>query len=319
MTVTHLASDSVAVTVVTCGDSAAGQLRAAGLAFDVIVWRDILHEGPVPGGVDLDELARIRAGYLASMGWAAPDAALRDFLARDERLAAAAAGPLYLWFDDNLVNQLQLLQILAELAALSPNKVYLAGPRTFGGASSADLHGFFERRRPVTPEHFDAAIAGWTAFRAADPESLNLFSGGGDWLPALGPALQRHLRQYPSTRDGLGQTERRGLEAVAAGLTDFVDIFLAHGDGDDPPFMGDTTFRHYLERLARGPQPLLSVDGGGGFHLTEAGARVLDGEDDQCHLNSIDRWFGGVHLTGCGQWRWDESQRQIVSHDHRAQ
>src|SRR5277367_775228 len=105
------------MTVVTCGDSAAGQLRAAGLSRDVLVWRDILHEGPVPGGLDLDELSAIRAGCLADQGVASRDVALRDLRSRDERLIdAATEQPVELWFDDNLVNQLQLIQVLAVLA-----------------------------------------------------------------------------------------------------------------------------------------------------------------------------------------------------------
>src|SRR5688500_10012688 len=104
----------------TCGDRAAAQLRAAGLASGVLVWRDILHEGPVPAGPDLDELSAIRADYLASAHGAAPAAVLADLLARNARLRDAAGAPMTLWFDHNLVNQLQLLQILDALRALDP-------------------------------------------------------------------------------------------------------------------------------------------------------------------------------------------------------
>src|SRR6185503_56200 len=51
---------------VTNGDVVAERLRAAGFA-DVLPWREVLHEGPVPAGSDLHET---RARFLASCGWA---------------------------------------------------------------------------------------------------------------------------------------------------------------------------------------------------------------------------------------------------------
>src|SRR4051794_34799042 len=49
---------------VTNGDSTVHSLVRAGLDGDVIAWRDILHEGPVPGSLDSDALAAVRARFL---------------------------------------------------------------------------------------------------------------------------------------------------------------------------------------------------------------------------------------------------------------
>ncbi len=162
----------------------------------------------------------------------------------------------------------------------------------------------------MTQTHVDTAVAAWAAFTSADPSGLA--HAGGPALPALRPALRRHERQYPSTREGLGKTERAALDAVAAGRTGFADIFLAHAEGDEPRFMGDTTFRGYLDRLTGGPYPLLRIAGGGHHHLTRTGERVLAGEADQVELNGVDRWYGGVHLTGRAPWRWDEREARVV-------
>ena len=312
---------------VTCGDLAAWQLREAGLADEVIVWRDILHEGPVPAEGDLDELSGVRAGFLAGLGWATEAEALADFRDRNARLLASApSAPLTLWFDDNLVNQLQLLQVLTALSTVDTREVWLAGPHTFGGVPAQRLRQLDAERRTLTQAHLDLGVAAWAAFRAPEPAGLAALAATETApdtaaetapdtapLPALALALTRHLRQYPGARDGLGETERRGLAAIASGLTDFVDVFLAQAEDDDPPFMGDTTFRHYLARLASGPRPLLVVDGAGSYRVTEAGERVLAGAADQIELNGIDRWYGGVHLTGRAAWRWDDQQGRIVS------
>jgi hypothetical protein len=68
--------------------------------------------------------------------------------------------------------------------------------------------------------------------------------------------------------------------------------------------MGDYFAFRALDRLA----PLLR-DG----ELTEAGERVLAGELDFVREFCIDRWIGGVHLTGHEiPWRWDEARETLV-------
>jgi len=73
---------------VTNGDSAAMGVRAAGVGGEVLPWRDVLHAGPVPAGLDPDRLRQVRASFLEGQGWARPDEATADLEARDRTLAA---------------------------------------------------------------------------------------------------------------------------------------------------------------------------------------------------------------------------------------
>jgi len=48
--------------------------------------------------------------------------------------------------------------------------------------------------------------------------------------------------------------------------------------------------------------------------LTDRGRAVLDGEADRCALVPLDRWLGGIHLTGPEPaWRWDRATGRAVS------
>lgn len=53
---------------VTNGDAVVPELAAAaGVApAEVLAWRDVLHDGPVPAGLDADALARVRARHLTT-------------------------------------------------------------------------------------------------------------------------------------------------------------------------------------------------------------------------------------------------------------
>ena len=86
--------------------------------------------------------------------------------------------------------------------------------------------------------------------------------------------------------------------------------------------MGDAPFWTYLDRLASAPRPLLRFVGAtdtANFEdrsivLTDDGACVGRGEADFVRLNGIDRWLGGVHLSGeRSTWRWDETAAKLVN------
>ena len=50
---------------ITNGDTAARTILEAGITGHILAWRDILHDGPVPGGLDQDALVEVRASLLA--------------------------------------------------------------------------------------------------------------------------------------------------------------------------------------------------------------------------------------------------------------
>ena len=304
---------------VTNGDSVVETMRRAHVVGDVVAWQDVLHEGPVPA-LDAAELRAVRARFLATMNAAGAAAIEADLFARDERLGAAVAAEerVVLWFEHDLYDQLQLLQILAGLPD-RPAGVELIcvgsfpGRPGFAGLGELDpdeLMSLWPVRTPVVNEHVRAARAAWDVFRAPDPRGLARAATTPDErLPFVAPALRRLLEELPGARDGLSRTERQLLAAVAAGARSRGQAFLAASEQEEARFLGDDTAFQRLEELASGPHPLLTPE----LELTEAGAEVLAGRADRVALNGFDRWHGGVHLrAGDGLWRWDAERNTLV-------
>jgi hypothetical protein len=302
---------------VTNGDALVPAIERAAPGGVVLPWRDVLHEGPVPGGLSEAALRTERVLFLARAGWGDGMMLLDAFERRDRALAAGAAGEISLWFEDDLFDQLQLVQVLAMLAPRVPDDLaqrLLRVPR--GG-----LNGHLDELEVGAAERRVARQA-WAAFRSSDPRLLPALETPG--LPDLAPALRRLVEELPWTTDGLARSERQALQAVADGADSPLEVFRATQAMEDRPFLGDHWLWVALHGLGSGPVPLVEapvaptteltlefVDQT--YDLTDAGAELLAGHGDHAALNGIDRWLGGVHLQGnTPRWRWDPTCSEVV-------
>ena len=324
---------------VTNGESAGNTLRQTGLGGAVLPWQDVLHEGPVPG-VARPELLRIRADFLSGCGWGSKHALLSALQRRDRTVTGALRDrrQVVLWFEHDLYDQLQLLDVLA-LASVADGTPELIVVGSFPGKPSFrglgeltanQLETLWPSRVPATPGLLTAAASGWDALRLPEPSALAaLATAGVAELPFLGAALRRLLEELPAPKDGLSGTERRALQAIVAGAVTSPSAFRAAQDLEAAPFLGDTWFYRTLTGLGRGQDRLIETPDGGqlpaapplsdarayaamSLRLTPAGERVLRQEADRVQLLGIDRWIGGSHITPATAWRWDPAAQQLI-------
>jgi Domain of unknown function (DUF1835) len=280
------------------GDAAAADLAAAFGQVPILVWRDVLHEGPVPA-VTPAELVDIRAGFLADQGWADRDETRISFGKRDAQIARLeASDKVVLWFEDDLYDQLQLIQILDRLFEHNAPIDLMALPRD--GRTPLLLR--HARSRELGNPALKLARRAWRAFTAPDPHALqDLWLSGAPELPDLAPALERLLQELPASTDGLSRTERQLLGALPAPLSVLV---AADQSAESRPFASDKVIESRLKGLSQ----LVSGDWTG-YELTDAGRAVLAGERRN---EQIDRWVGGVQLTGPRpRFWWDPASRRV--------
>ena len=134
---------------------------------------------------------------------------------------------------------------------------------------------------------------------------------------------KRFLAGFPSTANGLSRTDTLALQALARGPLPAHALFSATQDEEPRPFMGDWQFYGALRALASARVPLINAAlpetnqavGTQMVEITPAGRDVLAGRADAIALNGINRWRGGVRLSGQNQspWRWDAGRETLVS------
>ncbi|MBC8087083.1 MAG: hypothetical protein H7Z40_07430 [Phycisphaerae bacterium] len=318
---------------VTNGDAVGGSLMKAGLGDAVLPWRDVLHDGPVPGGLDAAALRIVRATFLASRGWSTFDTALADFAGRDAQLGATGAGDtVVLWFEPDLYDQLQLLQILTRfyLRPLRdrPTITIVASDQLLGPLAIDTLAKYGDTQRAVREVDLELAASGWEAFTSSDTEMLRAFAGhetalfsapnyasdSAVVLPHVHAAMRRLLEEYPSTTNGVSRTEQQTLSALLSGPRSVAKLYeAAHAPNETMAWLGDWSFAWYVEQMMLAGTPLIACADGSDMiagltqsdsdrfwkqpvQLTAAGREVATDQANAILLNGIDRWIGGVHL-----------------------
>jgi RNA polymerase sigma factor (sigma-70 family) len=316
-------------------------IESAGIPGTLSIWADPLHEGPVPGGLTDAELLDVRTRHLAGPTAEAhvdPVNDLRQW--RDVIERHESYDELILWFEHDLFDQLNLIQLLAWIRRRLPAAkvvslvcigVFPGHPRFtgLGELTPDEMASLLETRQPVREAHYSLAERAWQGFREPTPEALdNLRHGDTSALPYLAAAVIRFLQEYPWITDGLSRTERRLLELAAAGPVELSAAFPRMHADEDVYYVTDLSITELADSLSRTSPPLLtraprpvaagerrqgSVTLEDAVSLTDAGRAVLTGRQDRIATCGIDRWLGGVHLQGDGEmWRWDDEPQRMT-------
>ncbi|HEX5757559.1 MAG TPA: hypothetical protein VF121_00035 [Thermoanaerobaculia bacterium] len=297
---------------VISGDCAAERLREAGLAGEVLAWRDSPAVGPAPASAPAERRA-LRAAF-----WQVGEDELQDI---GELAARANGDETVFWFDGCPWDQAMLAELLAAGNGGGPQSLIQVGEHPevpgyagLGQLSPAQLAAFYPERQPVTPAQRELAAAAWSALGADDPRPLaKLLAADTSALPYLKFALTRLLEELPSTANGLSRTEEQVLRAVAGGAHRFPDLLRAVAAMERPNhglWFGDRVLALTLRALASAPAPALAADA---VALTPFGEALLAGRADWVRDHGVDRWRGGVRLAGRGPvWRWDPAARRPI-------
>jgi hypothetical protein len=286
---------------ITNGDATITGLSTSGLPGHFLAWRDPLHDGPVPRCESLAALSTLRARTLADFGWGSYAEIRRDFAQRDVSLEASLSeDEVLLWFEHDLYDQLQLLQLLDWFSrqALGTTRLTLiqidSHPEVkpfhgLGQLNGSQLAALFPQRIDVSRERLDAAADQWGHFTSDSHENLT--------------GLPRLQEEYPDGINGLSRTEWQLLQAASEGASSRADLYRASQAFEECPW-GDASVFLRLDDLASGPNPALFRGTPYEYALTDIGRALLaDAEDWVFARNGLDRWIGGVHLSGLNPTR----------------
>ena len=268
-------------------------IEAAGLPGRTSIWADALHDGPVPDVSD-EELVRIRAAFISDgldVSAEEVEADLKHW--RDVVDADDGYDELVLWFEHDLFDQLNLIQLLTRIGRDRPIRRpvslisidrYPGHPhfKGLGELTPADISALYDTRQPVTPQQFRLAADAWDAFRSGQRADLDaLLADNTSALPFLAPALRRHLDEAGSEPGGL-HPNAESPRVGDPGLHPNAQSPCVGDPGLHPnaqsPRVGDPGLtrseRRLMEQLAAGPLDIHTAFAG--MHVGETAYYITD-------------------------------------------
>jgi hypothetical protein len=295
------------------GDASLPAFSAAKIPGQVLVWREVLSEGPAVATVPEQEFWKIRQTYITS-AYHEPAAAYKKKVL-DELSKLEAAGAFFevvLWFDVDLMCQINLLYLLFRLHQIKPALVSVCTPEPYINLAQLQpeaLLQLFDERQQLIAAQLEQAHTVWQLYAGPDPMRLQRHLQQHELhLPHLRQALLVHLSRFPECSSGLGLTEKLLLQLLNEGadseerlMQKFWQLYPEFG-------FGDTQLLHMLKKL----QPELVQKKNEKIELTEVGAQVLAGK---AAYSTKSHWLGGARVGAKNPWCYDvmEQQLQIIS------
>ena len=247
------------------GDSTLNGFEQTSLDGDVMVWREVLSEGPLSESIESAGFWQQRAAFICKTFNETPEGYHEGIVAQLEKFSEPYE-EINLWFEFDLhcqVNLLGVMMLISQKTDLSGPAVYLICPaevpgvadfRGMGELDGEQLEGLYDNIRVQLGEYdFELATEAWDLYVAGDATKL------ADWLNAttfwgnmqcLKPAMQAHLKRLQKNANGLNYIEQTLLDIYNAGSKTRPQIYAAFWAADKIYGMGDSEIDTYLDKLA---------------------------------------------------------------------
>ncbi|MEL7531015.1 MAG: hypothetical protein AAFN10_06895 [Bacteroidota bacterium] len=290
------------------GDATRPEFERSAIAGDIMIWREMLVEGPALYPVLTEDWFETRRNFINET-YKPEDHDQVDSMRNEfEKLHKLSTyEEIVLWFEYDLFCQINMIAALSALQKFA-GTVSLVCPEDhaeiedFRGLGQLSAHHFgplFAERLSLSSTDLAFANRVYQAYSAANPQSLleMLEQDFPTAFPSLKAALELHLQRFPNKQNGLALEEKEMLQLLSEGLPSRFKWVGSMLRNDHQRGFGDSQYFHRIERLT----PLF-VETEGSVRLSEKGQKVLAGE---AKFEAASVWIGGASSS---DWAWDEGR-----------
>lgn len=240
------------------GDSTLQSFEQTGIEGDVLVWREVLSEGPVEENIASGHFWKKREEWMNEPGY--DEQVLQPLSKLSEPYEE-----FNLWFEFDLhcqINMLGVIMLLSKHTDLSTPAIYLICPDSFPGMDNfrgmgelneEQLEYLYDNIRVQLgePDFFVAAEV-WKIYTGRNVEKLKKYIAENTYwgnLHCLKKALEAHVKRLEVNAAGLNYIEQKLLDIYNSGTKTRQAIYNAFWQTEQIYGMGDLELDIYLERL----------------------------------------------------------------------
>ncbi|WP_187260614.1 DUF1835 domain-containing protein [Pontibacter beigongshangensis] len=294
------------------GDASVAAFEAAALPGDVIVWREIMSEGPLVAQCKDDACWELRQEYIQQHYAETAEvykAKVLDVLLQLRQLYGYKE--VLLWFDTDLMCQINLLFLLNYIKPQHHQTLQMATPAhtPVSLLSVAEIQRTYSNRITLKPDDLALAHQLWQAYADESPLLLQeIVQGEMSPFQYLQEALALHFLRFPDCATGMNHVETLLLQHLDHGGSDKQSLRQLIWQTAPGYGYGDSQINLILQELSPALLHIIGED----VSITEAGRKVLRKQLHLSMLQGRNTYIGGVRLDEKNMdWCRDNEENRI--------
>lgn len=286
---------------ITNGDDLTEKLQQLDLPGDVIVWREMLCEGPTVQEVGNEEFLKKRKNFLLNNYGVTGEEYENKFVTELDKLAAINGyDEIILWFEFDLFSHMNML---AAISFLKQNRkkhpLYLVCSGRLKGEeeliplpelSVKQLQRHYECKIPLNDEDLEMALLTWELYCSKNPKRLYSRIKKTSNFEYLSSCLRAHVERFPHAQSGINTLEKNVLKLIQNHEITSLNHLLGYALQYQGYYgYGDVQMKRVIEKL----RPFYSEEDSR-VVLNDAGIHALESSKNFYQELKDEDCYGGV-------------------------
>lgn len=210
---------------ITNGDDLTEKLQQLKIPGDVIVWREMLCEGPALQEVGDQNFLKVRKNFLLKNYGVSEEEYQEKFVCELEKLAAINGyDEVILWFEFDLFSHMNMLAVISFLKQnRKKNPLFLVCSGRLKGEhelaplsdlSIKQLQRHYDCKIPLTEDDLAMAELTWELYCSKNPMRLESEIKKTSNFEYLSSCIRAHIERFPNAKSGLNSLEVNVLKLI---------------------------------------------------------------------------------------------------------
>ena len=286
---------------ITNGDDITKSITELELPGEIIVWREMLCEGPTSVNLDSKEFFDKRKKFLTKAYDISPEHYETKFINELKRLTVATGyDEIVLWFEFDLFSHINMLAVINFLLdTKEPVPVYLVCSKKLqdekeffplSQLSLKHLKNHYDQRIPLNIDDLETAALMWQLYNGDNPQKLKSLITRETNFEYLSSCIRAHLERFPNVATGLNSLEKNVLKLIQNNNITSVNQLVGYTLEYQGYFgLGEMQIRRMINSLS-----MFFQEKEDKVSLTESGIEALNGTRNFYRDLKNDEYLGGV-------------------------
>lgn len=210
---------------ITNGDDITLKIKELNIPGEIVVWREMLCEGPTTHTLDSEEFFRLRKDFLKKTYNVSPDEYDSQFIEELNKLTVLNGyEEIVLWFEFDLFSHINMLAVISHLLENKKNiPVYLVCSKRLSDEkefsplsqlSSKHLKNHYDQRITLTRDDLETAAFMWQLYNGDNPQKLISQIKKETNFEYLSSCIRAHIERFPNATTGINTLEKNVLKLI---------------------------------------------------------------------------------------------------------